>query len=227
MRVPLLLVLLALTFIPSGLRVLTESDRAIVASGTQVATAMDPTQQQPHAPAEISTSSDVESFFDTFFIQQREQHHIPGAVVALVRDGQLVFAKGYGYADLEARTPVAADETVFRVASVSKPFTAMAIMQLYERGLLELDEDINTYLTGFQLNQTYAEPVTVANLLTHTAGFDEKYVGITAQDGVRPPPPGVLLSRTSPAPRATAGYGVQLFQLRVCSRRPSSCRGFG
>ena len=87
--------------------------------------------------------------------------HIPGATVAVVQDGRLLLAKGYGYADLENRVPVDFERTLFRVGSVSKLFTWTAVMQLAERGQLDLDADINIYLKDFQIPATYPEPITM------------------------------------------------------------------
>src|SRR3954468_6161893 len=71
---------------------------------------------------------------------------IRGAVVSVVKDGQVLFQKGYGYADVEEKKPVLPDQTLFRPGSVSKLFTATAVMQLVEQGKLDLDRDVNDYL---------------------------------------------------------------------------------
>ncbi|MFQ5892280.1 MAG: serine hydrolase domain-containing protein [Candidatus Methanofastidiosia archaeon] len=107
--------------------------------------------------------------------------HIPGAVFILVKDGEIFFAKGYGFANLEKKTPVIPDKTLFRVGSVSKLFTTTAIMQLYEKEMLNLDDDVNKYLRNFQLEDNYPQSVTIANLLTHTGGFDERLTGMAAR----------------------------------------------
>jgi CubicO group peptidase (beta-lactamase class C family) len=104
----------------------------------------------------------------------------PGATIVIIQDGKVTLKAGYGFADIRARTPVDPDRTRFRVASISKLFTATAVMQLVEQGKVDLNADVNTYLTGFKIPPTYAEPVTLANILTHTAGFDDKYVGMSA-----------------------------------------------
>ncbi len=111
---------------------------------------------------------ELEAFLDSIFVQQMEKGHIPGAVFALVKDGDIFFAKGYGFANIEIETRVDPNKTLFRVASVSKLFTATAVMQLAEWGLIGLDDSVNKHLKLFQLEDTYPEPVTVAHLLTHT-----------------------------------------------------------
>ncbi|MFX0196016.1 MAG: serine hydrolase domain-containing protein, partial [Candidatus Hodarchaeota archaeon] len=121
-------------------------------------------------------SKELEVFLDKFFADQMEKLHIPGVGFALVKDGEIFFTKGYGFADLEKQTPVIPDRTLFRVASISKLFTATAIMQLYEQGKLNLDDDVNRYLNLFKLEANYSEPITFANLLTHTGGFDDRNI---------------------------------------------------
>jgi CubicO group peptidase (beta-lactamase class C family) len=125
-------------------------------------------QSQSRGPRD---PQELEAFLDGFFATQMAELHVPGAVVTVVKDGKIFFTKGYGYSDLEKRTPVTPEKTLFRAYSVSKSFTATAIMQLVEQGKLKLDEDVNKYLQGFQLRGDFKEPVTLANLLTHTAGF--------------------------------------------------------
>ncbi len=122
---------------------------------------------------------ELEVFLDKFFAQQMSKEHVPGAVFALVKDGKIFFSKGYGYADLEKKIPVVPDKTLFRVGSISKLFTATAVMQLAEQNKLKLDDDVNKYLKRFQIENSYNKPVTFANLLTHTDGFDSGW-GIKA-----------------------------------------------
>src|SRR5881398_2122231 len=118
------------------------------------------------------TKSDFEIFLDALIPSQLQNRNVAGAVVSVVKDGKVLFQKGYGYADVEAERPVLPDQTLFRPGSISKLFTATAVMQLVEQGKLDLDRDINDYL-DFALPKTYPEPVTLRQLLTHTAGFEE------------------------------------------------------
>jgi CubicO group peptidase (beta-lactamase class C family) len=121
-------------------------------------------------------------------MEQMEKLHIPGATIAVVKDGKIFFAKGYGFANLEKKTPVAADKTIFRIGSVTKVFTATALVQLAERKKINLNTDVNKYLKDFKIQNTFPQPVTFANLLTHTAGFDEINPGrkTTSADKVIP-----------------------------------------
>jgi len=92
-------------------------------------------------------------------------------VVVVVKDGKTIFTKGYGYGDIEKKTPVVPNKTIFRIGSITKVFTATAVMQLADRGKISLEDDINKYLKGFQVPNTYQQPITFANLLTHTSGL--------------------------------------------------------
>lgn len=118
------------------------------------------------------TAQDVEAFLEGLVPAEIERNDIAGATVAIVKDGKLLFAKGYGYADVAKRTPVNADETMFRPGSVSKLFTWTAVMQLVEQGKLDLDRDVNEYL-DFKIPATYGEPITLRRCMTHTPGFEE------------------------------------------------------
>jgi CubicO group peptidase (beta-lactamase class C family) len=116
----------------------------------------------------------AQAFFDELVPGQLRDGHVAGATVAVVEDGRLLFAKGYGYADLEEREPVMAEETLFYPGSAGKLFTWTAVMQLAEEGELDLHADVDDYL-DFEIPDTYPQPITVADLMTHTAGFEEQY----------------------------------------------------
>ena len=126
------------------------------------------------------TREDVEAFLDGLIPLQIETNDIAGATVAIVKDGQVLFVKGYGFADVKARTPVT-PETMFRIGSVTKLFTWTAAMQLVEQGKLDLDADVNQYL-DFKLPQKFGKPVTMRNLMTHRAGFQEAIKNLGAQN---------------------------------------------
>ncbi len=149
-------------------------------------------QQGPTDPSELET------FLDAFFAEQMEALHIPGAVVVFVKDGEVFLAKGYGFADLENQIPVDPDQTLFRAGSVSKLFAATAIMQLAEQGRLIMDDPVNQHLQRFQLEDNYPDPVTIANLLTHTGGFDEKLTGTGTWDPSELVPLGEYLAANMP-----------------------------
>jgi CubicO group peptidase (beta-lactamase class C family) len=94
----------------------------------------------------------------------------PGAAVMVIRDGEIVHSKGYGFADLEHKVPISPD-SVFRLGSVSKQFTAMAIAMVADRGLLDYDEPVVKYVPGL----SFFKGVTIRHLLTHTSGLPDYY----------------------------------------------------
>src|SRR3990172_1881200 len=158
--------------------VMAQADRAAPGRGVSIA----PSQGQgPTDPAEL------EAFLDELFAKDMEEYHIAGAAVAVVKDGELFFAKGYGYADVENKIPVDPEQTIFRIGSVGKAITWTAVMQLVEQGKLDLDADINTYL-DFHIPDTYPQPVTIKHLLTHTSGLENRLIasGVTDDNDVVP-----------------------------------------
>ncbi len=132
------------------------------------------------APSRVLTGTEVPQLrhFDSLMQSFLDQHSVPGAALALVHDGRLVFARGYGYADIHNREPATA-EHLFRIASISKPVTAIAILQLVEQGKLSLDDRVFDILTGYEPHlEDGQEPdprlrdVTIRQLLQHTGGWD-------------------------------------------------------
>jgi CubicO group peptidase (beta-lactamase class C family) len=129
------------------------------------------TLQQPQTTPQLSRE-DLEAFFDGFLPIQLQRDDIAGAVVMVVKDGQVLFAKGYGYSDVKARKPVTVDATLFRPGSISKTFTWTAVMQLVEQGKIDLNRDVNDYL-DFRITPKFGKPITMKDLMTHTPGFEE------------------------------------------------------
>ena len=126
----------------------------------------------PQAAAHPLEQADLEAFFDGILPLQLERSDIAGASVMVMQDGKVLLKKGYGYADIKAKKAVDPDVTIFRLASISKLFTWISIMQLEELGKLDLDTDINRYL-DFQIRPAFNQPITLRNLMTHTGGFEE------------------------------------------------------
>jgi CubicO group peptidase (beta-lactamase class C family) len=158
------------------------------------------------APAPgLTDPKELEAFLDEVLARQLAEQRIPGASLAVVKDGRLLFSKGYGYANLEQRTPVVADQTLFRVGSVAKLLTWTAVMQLVELGKLDLHADVNSYLAEFQIPATYPAPITLEHLLTHTAGFEDQQLGITVASEAELVPLGSYLAATMPARVAPPG----------------------
>ena len=119
------------------------------------------------------TAADIEAFLDGIVPVLMAQEDVAGMTFSVVKDGKILFAKGYGYADVAAKKPVIADKTLFRPGSISKLFTWTAVMQLQEQGKLDLDKDINEYL-DFQIPEAFGKPITLKDIMTHTAGFEEQ-----------------------------------------------------
>jgi len=174
----------------------------------------------PSAPQ--LTATDLEAFLDGLIPAQLEREDIAGAVVAVVKDGKVLFAKGYGFSDVEKRKSVAPAETLFRPGSISKLFTWTSVMQLVEQGKLDLDRDVNDYL-DYQIPPAFSKPITLRNIWTHTPGFEEtaKELFVADASKMRPLgeylrehipgrifPPGVTPAYSNYA-TAVAGYIVQ------------------
>jgi len=136
----------------------------------------------PEPPHEM-TAADVHAFLDGFVPMQLEREDIAGAVVLVVKDGAILFGKGYGYSDVEKKTPVTVDATLFRPGSISKLFTWTAVMQLVEQGKLDLDRDVNDYL-DFKIPPKFGKPITLRNIMTHTPGFEEQIKDLITEDAV-------------------------------------------
>jgi CubicO group peptidase (beta-lactamase class C family) len=125
-------------------------------------------------PAAVNlTAEDVGPFLDGLMNAHLAWHDIAGGVVTVVKDGQILLCKGFGYADFARRETVVPDRTLFRPGSITKLFIGIAVMQLVEAGKIDLDRDINDYL-DFKIPATFIQPITMRNLLTHTAGFDQR-----------------------------------------------------
>jgi CubicO group peptidase (beta-lactamase class C family) len=125
--------------------------------------------------------SDVESWLDGFMSYALESGDVAGAVVAVVKNGEAILVKGYGYSDVATRAPVDPDRTLFRPGSTSKLFTWTAVMQLVEQGKLDLDRDVNDYL-DFRIPARDGTPITLRNIMTHTAGFEEQVKQLILDD---------------------------------------------
>ena len=123
----------------------------------------------------------VAAFFDAAFSVQQQDHEIAGMVVSVVYDGAVVFKGGYGFADIEQRTAADPEQSLFRIASISKPFIWIALMQMREQGLLTLEDKVEQHL-DFSIPATFDEPIRIKHLLTHTPGFEEKGTGTTARE---------------------------------------------
>jgi CubicO group peptidase (beta-lactamase class C family) len=159
------------------------------------------------AAAPAATDAQVARFFDDFVSRQIKSLEIPGGALVVVRNGRIVLAKGYGYADLASKRPVDVERTLFRAASISKLAPWLLVMQLVEEGKLDLDRDVNAYL-DFRIPDAFSRPITMRHLMTHSAGFPERFNGVFDPD--LSTPLGEQLRRNIPervyAPGTTVAY---------------------
>ncbi len=125
------------------------------------------------------------AMLDAFIRREMADKQLPGVSIALVEDRQIVWQQGYGFSDPKAKTPITAD-TVFRVGSVSKLFTDIAVMQQVERGKMDLDAPVTKYLPDFQPRNSFGTPITLRQLMSHRAGL------------VREPPVGSYFDSSAP-----------------------------
>jgi CubicO group peptidase (beta-lactamase class C family) len=123
---------------------------------------------QPHA----LVREDVEALLDGYLPYALQRADVAGAVIVVVKDGQVLLQKGYGYADQAEHQLVDPQNTLFRAGSISKLFTWTAVMQLVEQKRIDLDRDIAGYI-DFKIPPFHGKPITMRNLMTHTAGFQD------------------------------------------------------
>jgi CubicO group peptidase (beta-lactamase class C family) len=162
---------------------------AIAISAMAVAcSSPDPKQPERLQSASPINANDLTAFVDSFVTARMTDERIPGAGFVFVQNDRVLLSRGYGLADVARQHRVVPDSTIWRIGSISKIFTATAVMQLVDRGEVQLDAPVETYLRRVAIPHTYPDPVTVRHLLDHTAGFDEIRPGTQAatQDSVLP-----------------------------------------
>ncbi|MET0266715.1 MAG: serine hydrolase domain-containing protein [Duganella sp.] len=128
------------------------------------------------------TTKGLTELFDEHVVREMKNGDVPGAAIVVVNHGKVLFARGYGYADVGQKIPVSPTTTLFRIASVSKVVTYTAVMQLVEQGKIDLDADIARYL-DFHIPADFGKPITMRHLMSHTAGFEETVQGRWVQPG--------------------------------------------
>jgi CubicO group peptidase (beta-lactamase class C family) len=154
---------------------------------------------------------------DSVMRASMSRERLPGATLVVVKDGRVIMERGYGFADLEAQRPVDPQRTLFGVSSISKVFTATAVLQLAAAGRVSLYDDVSRYLRHVRVPADFAQPITLAHLLTHSAGLDERAIGIAARRAEDAVPLAEYLAthlppRVSP-PGLTASYSNHGFAL--------------
>ncbi len=123
--------------------------------------------------AEPTTRIDFD-FVDAKVQSVMEDWQVPGAIVLIIVDGEVIFSQAYGFSDISTHDQIDLDETIFRFASISKPVTAAAAMRLHQQGRLDLDTDVHHYLGDLRFTGTGT--LTTAHLLTHTGGFEDRFL---------------------------------------------------
>ncbi len=154
-------------------------------------------QTAPAKAAPAMTTQDLDAFFAGLVPYALHRADIPGAVVVVVKDGKVLLANGYGYADVKTKRPVDPATTIFRPGSVSKLFTWTAVMQLVQAGKIDLDADVNQYI-DFKIPPYDGKPVTMRDLMTHTGGFEETVRDLLVDTKAQVLPIDVYLKRHLP-----------------------------
>ncbi|WP_019912475.1 serine hydrolase domain-containing protein [Paenibacillus sp. HW567] len=132
------------------------------------------------AAPDALTAGQLEQIVDPIMQDGLDNRHVPGTAVVVTQGEQIIWSKGYGYANVEQKLPVDPARTVMRVGSITKTLTAAAAMQLTEQGKLTLHEDVNRFLRTYKLPVFEDQPITLHHLLTHTSGLDEFVYRINA-----------------------------------------------
>lgn len=166
------------------------------------------------------------SYIDSLFQSGLQKKLIPGGVVALTGTDRPLLQKAYGYADVGGQTKADFDSTLFQIGSIGKTFTAIAVMQQVEEGRLDLNRDIQSYLENPGIDNPYAEPLTLTQLLTHTAGFNDRNIGYLMRSSEDLQPLGTYLEHNLPTlfqkpgtsiNYSNFGYGLAGYLVEVSS----------
>jgi CubicO group peptidase (beta-lactamase class C family) len=128
------------------------------------------TEVEPEADFERAT---LKAYVDGLVASLQREHGLSALTVSVVKDDALWIAQGYGLADVAGVRPTVADTTLFRIGSVSKTFIWTAVMMLVERGQIDLDVDVNSYLKSVRIADAFGVPVTMRQLMHHRAGFED------------------------------------------------------
>lgn len=170
-----------------------------------------------------------ESFADGVFNSVMAEKKIAGATFSMVKGGQTLIKKGFGYANVEHGIKVNPDTTLFRIGSISKLFVWIGVMQMVEQGKLDLDRDINEYLTAFKIPEKFGEPITLRSLMTHTPGFEDRLYQLFVVDETKLNPIEEVLKDQLPkrvrppfkqASYSNHGTGIAQYLIEIASGMP-------
>ena len=173
---------LTVLLLSAGILALAQSSQTVVApKPASSIVKMKPLAAPPSSAPHVLEKADLEAFFDGIIPLQLERSDIAGATILVMKGGKDLLRKGYGFSDVSKKKPVDPESTMFRLASISKLFTWISVMQLAEQGKLDIDADVNKYL-DFQIAPAFGKPITLRNLMTHTGGFEEEIRDILLTD---------------------------------------------
>jgi len=123
--------------------------------------------------AETITTNSVQKLIESVYQEKIDKEKVVGNVIIVVKDGEVIYEKGFGKSNIEEQESITPNKSLFLIGSLTKNITATAIMQLVEEGKIDLEKDVNEYLTSIKIPDTFEEPIKVKHLLTHTSGFDD------------------------------------------------------
>ena len=138
--------------------------------------------EEPGAPLPDSLPDSLRIHVGGIMARLRREYGLPALTISIVRDDRLLLAQGYGLADIASERPVIADTTLFHIGSVSKTFIWTAAMMLAERGDVDLDADVNSYLKSVRVAEAFGTPVTLRHLMHHRAGFEDSLRVLSVPD---------------------------------------------
>ncbi len=172
-----------------------------------------PVAQTPLVPSQGLPPVELEAFVDGVVLQAMSDHHIPGASVSVVQNGQILLKRGYGFANLSPARRVDPDATLFRIGSISKTFTWILVLKEVEAGRMRLDAPVNLYLPEILRipDQGFKQQVRLRDLMNHTPGFEDRALGqLFERDPSRVRPLNLYLRQERPGrvrePEALVSY---------------------
>ncbi len=136
----------------------------------------------------LENIGELEAFMEGIILAYMDKQKIAGATLGIMHRGETLLLKGYGYADVERKIKVDPETSIFRIGSISKLFTWIAVMQQVEQGRLDLDTDINAYVSAFSIPDTFEEPITLRSILSHTPGFEDILLELFIREDAPIPP---------------------------------------
>ncbi|UCE17264.1 MAG: serine hydrolase [Gemmatimonadota bacterium] len=136
-------------------------------------------------PLQVEEAVPVQADLDSCFIGRMEDYNLPGLAACIIKDGEIIWTGSYGWANIERGIEVS-DTTVFEMYSISKTVVGVALMQLWEENLFELDDTINDYLSAFQVihPQFPDTPITFLMLMTHTSSIMDEWGALLAVESI-------------------------------------------